>query len=150
MTPPASSSSSAAATDPAWLRRLLWICLLAYWLLIFILTHTPAVDLPAVKVNDKLAHFLAYGMLGGLLYLAGWSANPRRSLQSLALWVWTIGLAYGAIDEWLQALVGRDCELGDWLADAVAITIAVVVLTGVRWTMAGKSGQSAVGSRQEE
>lgn len=130
--------------DQPWLRRTLWVVLSAYWLLIFILTHTPGADLPKVKINDKLEHFLAYGMLGGLLYLTGWAVNPRRPLRSLAIWVWCIGLAYGAIDEWLQALVGRDCELDDWLADASAITIAVLVLTAVRWAL--RRRQAAVGT----
>jgi VanZ family protein len=111
--------------------RALWIILWAYWLLIFILTHTPAPDLPRVPVNDKLEHFLAYGMLGGLLYLAAWSRWP--SWRRLGWVVWAVGLSYGAIDEWLQLLVGRDCELNDWLADAAAVTIAVVVLSLVRW-----------------
>jgi VanZ family protein len=92
-------------------------------------------------MNDKLEHFLAYGMLAGLLYLTWWAVNPRRSW--LGMWVWGVGLAYGALDEWLQALVGRDCELKDWLADALAVTIAVTVLSAVKWRVDRR--QSAAG-----
>jgi VanZ family protein len=128
-----------------WVRRVLWGLLGAYWGLIFLLTHLPAPDLPSVKMSDKLEHFLAYGLLGGLLFLTWWSANPRR--RWLGAWVWIVGLSYGAIDELLQALVGRDCELGDWLADAAAVTIAVLVLSAVR-AMVKKvgSGQTSTSS----
>ncbi len=125
-----------------WLRRGLGLALAGYWGTIFILTHLPAGDLPRVPVNDKLEHFLAYGMLGGLLYLTGWSHWARWSRLGWA--VWGIGLAYGAVDEWLQLLVGRDCEFKDWLADAAAVTIAVLVLGAVRrWVMS--RGQAVQG-----
>jgi VanZ family protein len=129
MSPPQSQFAASSPRLP-WLRRSLSFALAGYWLLIFILTHTPAPDLPRVPVNDKLEHFLAYGLLGGLLYLTAWSRRPNWN--RLGWFVWIIGLSYGAIDEWLQLLVGRDCELNDWLADAAAVTIAVLVLSLVR------------------
>lgn len=114
-----------------WIKRGLLAALSCYWALIFLLTHLPARELPPVSLNDKIEHFLAYGMLGGLLYLNFWAFRPRQ--RRLGWMVWGIGLAYGAIDEWLQYFVGRDCELNDWLADAAAVTIAVVVLSAVKW-----------------
>jgi VanZ family protein len=127
----------------SWLRRSLSLALAAYWLLIFILTHTPAPDLPRVPVNDKLEHFLAYGLLGGLLYLTAWSRRPNWN--RLGGFVWIVGLSYGAIDEWLQLLVGRDCELNDWLADAAAVTIAVLVLSLVRYMVRRRQANLSAG-----
>src|SRR5207237_9088776 len=56
----------------------LWIILLLYWGFLFYSTHEPVVTIP-FQATDKTAHYLAYGALGGLLYLALWANNPRRS-----------------------------------------------------------------------
>lgn len=98
--------------------------------MIFILTHLPAKKLPTVDVDDKAAHLLAYAGLGALLYVSLWLTNPNR--RGAAITVMVIGLIYAAIDEWLQLLVGRDCELGDWIADAAGLCIAVVILSLIR------------------
>ena len=117
-------------TIKPWLAHPIVICTAIYWLGLFILTHTP-VALPVIIVSsDKSAHFVGYAMLGTLLFvslrIAGW-----RDPMLLLL---TIGLAYGAIDEWLQIPVGRSCELNDWFADAAGIAVAVTVCTLIaRW-----------------
>ncbi|HLL90028.1 MAG TPA: VanZ family protein [Tepidisphaeraceae bacterium] len=113
------------------LRRLALLSLIAYWAFIFTLTHLPPGNLPHVPVTDKAQHFLAYGLLAGLLYVTIWLGNPRR--RYLGVTVWGIGLFYGFVDEQLQAAVGRAAELADWLADAAAVTTAVLVLSSVRW-----------------
>jgi len=61
---------------------------------------------------DKLDHFIAYFGLA-LLATLGWGL--RRSL----LWVFLGVLALGAGLEGLQALVGRDAEWGDMLANSL-------------------------------
>jgi len=80
--------------------------------------------------TDKSAHFFGYGMLGVALFASlrvlGW--------RDPVLLVLVIGLAYGAIDEWLQIPVGRDCELADWFADAAGIAASVAVCALIaRW-----------------
>ena len=102
----------------------------SYWIALFILTHTPAEQLPITGVADKLAHFLAYAILGLLIFASLWIAGtpPKRTiLVTLAL-----GFIYGVADELLQIPVGRDCELQDWLADAAGILASVVALALTR------------------
>jgi VanZ family protein len=103
-----------------WLRRTVWLATAAYWLLAFVLTHTPvAIPLPAVK-SDKTEHFIGYALLGAMLYaslrLAGW--------RNAVLSVLVIGMCYGAADEQTQKLVGRSCELADWFADCAGLAFA--------------------------
>jgi VanZ family protein len=113
-----------------WLRRTILPGTAAYWLGLFILTHTP-VALPIIIVSsDKSAHFIGYAMLATALF-ASLRVLGRRDPMLMVL---VIGLAYGAIDEWLQIPVGRSCELNDWFADAAGVAAAVTVCTLItRW-----------------
>ena len=113
------------------LRRTLAVLLAVYWLLIFALTHLPAVELPPVHISDKIEHLLAYGALGGLLFLNLWLLRP--SMTQIGIVVLAIGMMYGAVDEWLQIPVHRDCDLLDWFADTTGLAIAVVCMTWIRW-----------------
>ncbi|HEY8666881.1 MAG TPA: VanZ family protein [Tepidisphaeraceae bacterium] len=112
--------------------RSLFLLLLVYWLTIFVLTHTPAEDLPRVEINDKLEHFLAYGLLGGLLYLCFWSISPpRRDMSWIVL---LIGMSYGALDEIIQMIpiLHRSAEIADWMADTTGLAIAVGCMGALR------------------
>ena len=74
----------------------------------------------ALSINDKVAHALAFLLLG-YLGLIGWSKSRI---------VLVIGLLFlGAGIELLQAtpLVRRDAEFLDWAADAVGIAAAWIV-----------------------
>ena len=108
-----------------------WTILLLYWGMICYFTHMPA---PVITLygGDKMAHYLAYGALGGLLYLALWSNNPNS--RELAFKVLAIGLAYGALDEWTQALpwFNRTCDFLDWCADCAGLSTAVVGMTLIK------------------
>jgi VanZ family protein len=53
------------------------------------------------------------------------------------------GLAYGAIDEQTQKLVGRDCSLRDWIADAGGAVTAVVILLVIRGFLSRYSGRGS-------
>jgi VanZ family protein len=106
-----------------------------YWVLLFTATHIPGQDMPDTHVNDKLEHFLAYGMLGGLIFLNLWTRRPaRRNIGGLVL---AIGAAYGAVDEWTQAIpyIHRSCELRDWFADVAGLSIAAGGMTLVKWVV---------------
>ena len=127
--------------DSPKLRRGLQILLGAYWLLIFTLTHLPPRALPHINLWDKLEHLLAYGALGGLLFLTLWITRP--GISQLGIVVLAIGMMYGAIDEWLQIPVGRDCELGDWFADTSGVAIAVVCLTFLRFRLTPNANAEA-------
>lgn len=103
------------------------IILALYWALIFTFTHLPPRALPHVNVWDKFEHLGAYGCLGGLLFL--WLWHMRPNLKHVGIVALAIGMAYGAVDEWLQIPVGRDCDLLDWFADTTGLAIAVVCMT---------------------
>jgi VanZ family protein len=110
-------------------RRLLQITLALYWVLIFTLTHVPGYALPNFNIWDKLEHTLAYAFLATLLFLMLRALRPQ--LRRVGWIVIVACFAYGAIDEWLQIPVGRDCSIFDWFADGVGTLIAVSVLSFV-------------------
>lgn len=57
-----------------------------------------------------------------------------------------ITIAYGAIDEWLQAIsfIHRSCELNDWFADVIGTFIAVTILCIVKWAAERQKPPAAV------
>ena len=106
-----------------WLRRAIWGGTAAYWLAMFLLTHTPvAIPMPVVQ-SDKTEHFIGYGVLGAMLYASLRIANWRNAMLAALV----IGLCYGVFDEQTQKLVGRSCDLQDWFADAAGLCVAVVI-----------------------
>ena len=80
--------------------------------------HPPS--LPDPLQWDKAEHFTAYFGLA-LLATLGWGL--RRSL----IWVFLGVLAMGAGLEGLQALVGRDAEWGDMLANSIGAAAGLAV-----------------------
>ena len=110
-----------------WLRRISWTLTAAYWALICTLTHLPAEKIARVPhFWDKAEHGLAYFLLAALLGASFMFTFPER--RTIPLWVLVLGLTYGALDEILQPLTGRDCELLDWVADGCGVWSAVVIL----------------------
>jgi VanZ family protein len=106
------------------------IAQLAFWVaavVVFVVAVRPPSAEPPLIPWDKAAHFLGFYILTVLAA----AAFPRRALLWLAL-----GLsAYGALIELIQALpvVGRDCDVWDWVADSVAIAAALLPLFIPRW-----------------
>ena len=95
-----------------------------YWALLCVATHLPPRYVPRLGIDDKVEHFVAYGMLAGLLGLTLWATFPRRPWL-----VWVVllgGMAYGAIDEQTQPYFGRTCDLDDWIADVVGTTAGLL------------------------
>lgn len=83
---------------------------------------------------DKVEHGLAYFMTSLLLLLAGvW--RPGRGDGPFAPWgAWVpfaLIVAGGAI-EILQSFIGRDAELGDWMAEIVAVALAWGTVAALR------------------
>src|SRR3954471_4734851 len=105
------------------LRRGLGSLLVAYWGFALVMTHIPHPPPLGPQVSDKLIHFLAYGLLSGLLFLTLWMWRP--ALRYLPLVVLGIVMAYAAFDELTQPIFGRDCEFLDWAADSSAGIVAV-------------------------
>ena len=110
--------------------RLLWTLTLAFWGFIFVMTHIPQQRLPGVRVNDKTAHLISYGVLAAMLYVTLWVSRPR---DWSPLWKIPLVLAlYAAFDELTQPLVNRFAEFADWYADVAGAVIVVAVLSLVR------------------
>jgi peptidoglycan/LPS O-acetylase OafA/YrhL len=76
--------------------------------------------------GDKFEHMFAFATLAALA-AAGW---PERPYPALGL-----GLSYfGAIIEIVQAIpaLHRDCDILDWLADTVALTLVLAAAGLIR------------------
>jgi len=105
-------------------RTAIWI---AYWFVLFILTHMPVmggVKLP--QFSDKVIHFVLFFLLA---FLGGWRyrTNPTAGLRGLIIWT-VIFIVYAGLDEWLQQFVGRNTCLNDFWADLAGITVATLTL----------------------
>ena len=111
-----------------WAARICWGLTIVYWCGLFLLTHTPLPKLPVVRIQDKTAHFISYGILATALFLSI-RFSSSKTAPRIAITVLTILLAYAAIDEWTQLLVNRTCEMADWYADVSGATLAVVLMT---------------------
>jgi len=87
----------------------------------------PARDLPAIDVNDKVEHIIAYA---GLALWFGGLTEPSRYLR-LFLWLAVLG---GGI-EILQGTMGlgRDAEWLDFVADCAGAIIGLLLcVAGLR------------------
>ncbi|HEX8963164.1 MAG TPA: VanZ family protein [Rhodocyclaceae bacterium] len=107
------------------MRRLCLACAVLMVFLLFYLGAKPiAVDL-FPEPWDKLAHFVAYGTIAGLLALG----VAERSSTSLILLVSLVG----ALDEWHQVyLPGRSSDVTDFITDVVAAIVAVTLVDWLR------------------
>jgi len=108
----------------------IWLLLVAilYTLALIWGTHSPREPWPELTIGrrDKLMHLLAYFGLTLLwsLVFRGWH---RPSWAFFAGMVAGIA-AFGATDELTQMLVpGRSCELFDWTADIIGMTLGLGV-----------------------
>lgn len=113
----------------AWAPPVLWAAVL------FVASsgsNTGPVDLGDGR--DKLAHFVAYAVLGLLLARA-------QALSGLRPWVAVaLGVAYAASDELHQSFVpGRSAEIADLVADALGV-MAAVTLYNARRSRAPRGG----------
>jgi VanZ family protein len=128
------------------LRRIAWGLVVLYWIALFALTHTPPdrAPHPPSFLGDKGSHAIAYLGLTFLLGFTLWTFGLGRRTR---LWPWitlSAVLAYGAVDEWTQTLVGRDCELLDWVADGTGAVVAVLLLAVVFRVVRRVVGDDAV------
>ncbi len=83
---------------------------------------------------DKLEHGLAYYVTSLLLVLvAVW--RPGRGDGPFARWgVWVLVamIAAGAGIEVLQSFLGRDAQMGDWIAEIIAVALAWGTVAALR------------------
>ncbi|MGI9465683.1 MAG: VanZ family protein [Rubripirellula sp.] len=113
--------------------RLAIVVLAAYWLCIFTGTHLPdmgeIVDL-RFGVNDKVKHFSAFFLLGGLLCYV---TNSPRWLKRFAI-MGLVGMSYAAIDEITQNFIpGRYPDVLDFVADAAGLWTAIAFYVAAKY-----------------
>lgn len=129
-----------------YMRRIAWCLVALYWVALFTLTHLPPSEAPHPPsfLGDKGSHAIAYCGLTFLLGFTLWTFGLGRRSR---LWPWitlSAVLAYGAVDEWTQIIVGRDCELLDWVADGTGAVVAVLLLAVVFRVVRRVVGDEAV------
>jgi len=124
-------------SDRPWRLVLAWV--------VFILLAT-TVPFPAGLIEtgtfpiDKLVHF---GMYAGLGWTVAGAVGVGRGRRIVVLAAWILGVAFAAGDELHQHFIpGRDPALGDWAADAVGFTAAMLA-SSVR--ARGRSGREGGG-----
>jgi VanZ family protein len=107
-----------------WYRRALPV----YWILLFCATHYPKLpSVVSVPQSDKVAHFVAFGLLAFLL----WKYVESRGRRTTGFFVWmafVVLTAYAALDEYLQRFVNRSVSLADWIANVAGIVAVLLVL----------------------
>jgi hypothetical protein len=103
-----------------------------FWLaLIFAVTMALLPKPPHLPIDgfgDKFEHMLAFGTLTVLARLAFPAAAALRIVERLSF--------VGALIEVMQSIpaLHRDCDIKDWIADTVAILVALGVVTALlRW-----------------
>lgn len=124
MTPPPTEKY-----DWAWLWK--WLAG-AYFLALVAGTHLPpaALRMPP-RFSDKLLHFGGYTVLAFLLAMAWETSTGRLNGRHLRL-LWTAIMVFAVVDEVTQLLVGRDAEVGDWLADGVGAAVGLLLFCAWR------------------
>jgi VanZ family protein len=122
-------------------RRIVLLLTALYWLALFVLTHLPPNTLHGPG-GDKLHHFLAYMVLSFMLGATFWQVFPKRR-RIVPILVILVGAGYGVFDELTQIPVGRDAEVGDWIADISGATTAAAALFLLQRRAAARSVQPA-------
>ena len=109
--------------------RTAWIVCIIVWCASFIATHTPAKRLPPLPAGDKILHAVAYFILAFVLLVALALSGRRRGRRILT--AITAATVYGALDELTQPLVNRFASWGDWRADVLGATAAIVLFEAI-------------------
>lgn len=103
------------------------VCLAVYWLSLLVATHIPG-NIPSLQpsINDKVAHFFTFALLGVLLTLT-WAVPAGRLKLRHLLWAWLVLAIYGVLDECTQPLVSRGAEVWDWVADVTGAGLGILL-----------------------
>jgi hypothetical protein len=122
----------------SWLIRLAQAAFFAALIFTFYSAVIPPQKAVQLVPWDKAEHFLAFYALTGL----GVAAFPRRNLFVIA----ALLSAFGAFIEFVQGLsiVHRDRDFWDWVADTVAIVMALAPMILVWWRRVVRSGQKNI------
>ncbi len=124
-------------------RRAVRFAFIAYALVLFTLTHFPNLKIDSTWRPDLVAHLTAFGGWTLLLIMSGLFGPPLSSCN-IALAAAT-GVAYGAIDEGLQAIpfIHRHAALDDWAADCLGVALACAAVLILRVAMRPRGNPQA-------
>ena len=123
-------SSSASMRAPRVIVLLAWMALVAYW------SNQPSlpIDQPSVadamhNMQHRLAHLLAYGLMG---LLAWWTCEGKPKAWLLAIAITSV---FGVTDEFHQSFIpGRRAAVDDWLLDTLSGSLAIWLRARLRTT----------------
>ncbi|MDF1610563.1 VanZ family protein [Stygiobacter electus] len=107
-----------------------YLPLTIYWLIIFIATSLPTIELPNLfKLQDKLEHFLAYFILAIFILFTLHFQDKNLLLKKRLIISSIIILSfYAAIDELHQILIpGRVADFYDWSADVIGGLFGIII-----------------------
>jgi VanZ family protein len=110
---------------------LVFLPLIIYWAALLIGTSIPVQSIPSIfEFGDKLEHLAAYGGLSILLNLAVTFQDKYSSIKiKHNLFSFMAASCYGILDEIHQIFIpGRSCELLDFAADLVGITLGLIII----------------------
>jgi VanZ family protein len=101
------------------MRLLFWVALI-FAVVMADLPKPP--KLPIDSYGDKFEHILAFSVLAGLAALGFPAAQRWRNAERLSF--------LGAMIELSQSIpaLHRDCDIRDWIADALAILVVTVIM----------------------
>ncbi len=99
--------------------------------------------MPSFAMADKLVHFVCFGVLA---FAVSFAIDIKRYVMVYAPVL--IVSAYGVIDEIHQSMVpGRECSVGDWVADTIGAVAGVAMYVVVsEWMVEWKERRSEGGS----
>ena len=120
----------------AWFFRCAFFVALVFTLIMAWLPHPPPVP---GNPGDKIQHVAAFTTLSALGVLAFPKASLFRLGERLSF--------LGALIEVVQNIpaLHRDCDIMDWIADTVAVTVTLLVLRA--WRRRRKAGPVSRASR---
>ena len=102
---------------------------------IFSLSGLSSDDLPdfTFRLWDKFLHFLAYGILGILIYRSFINSKWIYVRNFAAFFSIFLAIIYGASDEIHQNYVpGRFSSYADWVADAIGAIVFIMIYHWIR------------------
>lgn len=92
------------------------------------------------------AHFVVYAVLGAL-YL--WALPRRERMWPTAFAAVALASLYGITDEFHQSFVpGRMPDPADWLVDTAGALTAVLIIAGIRRTLATRAPERSTAPGQ--
>jgi len=107
-----------------------WLPVYLYALAIFLSSHQVRVGIPIKIIGiDKTLHFIAYGVLAGLIYRACRKSQNIFIFRKAYFISLVCSVLYGFSDEFHQFYIpGRQTSEWDFMADALGAIVAIVII----------------------